>query len=854
MGASQLRPTSRPPPRPGAYGRTKKGKLARASAPWAFAALVVLAPQWLGGIYPDAMAATAIAAGVALSLAMASARARDLPSGLLLGVALGPLAWTAMQVTPLPCAIVDALAPLSAERWRQAHALFGLGEPGSCLISRDPGATREEVVKGLAITCALLSAALLAARGQQRLAFGAVGVSVGLMAVVAIAHAAVGAERVYGLYMPVELRNARFIAPLINPNNLGGFLALGIPVLIGLALEQDEKPPLRFGLLCAVGVVAAAALMTRSRGAAGAVALGPMLYLGLAVARVRLSDETRRARRQRIPWWLRMSTPLGIVLVLGLAGYAWLDELIAEFAASGWDKIDLIVRGSRFATTVPFMGVGRGGFSAAFLGSVENHYRFDYAENMLVQWAVDWGVIPALALALSFCMLVGRAARRARSHARIGALAGVITVAAQNLVDLGLELLGPAVVAAGLLGAAVTFPQDAPTLQSSSKSGPRRPAFARRTLLATLAALALLVPAVLAPRLIEEHGPNIEQRLPVLVEAKDRKRFAQVVQRGMLAHPSEPMFAIWAAHEALVHRDSRAGRFINRGMLLAPGWAAPHVQAAQWLWNRGLRRQAFVELRAGAELEVHAINSLLCPMAKIDAQGAYDAAPKPPSRAMYLERIAQCLPVSVPVTRQIDAELRRVAPHFDGPFMREAHRLLAENKPREAAEHALQVVKLDPSYTDAADLAARALALDGQTTRALQVLATAAENGGDPFVLHRRAARLAAAAKDAAGVQAALEPLRGWSAGDGERLHSVYLLEGKLQTELGNYGAALKAYDEAYRLAEKPEALRAVASTAEHIGDLRRALSAYASLCELHPEIPDVCKHRDRLRGTGLNR
>src|SRR5512139_1427432 len=132
MGATQLRKSSQPPGssreapskqsfRPARY---RHARIARDFAPWVFSALIVLAPQALGGIYPDAMIAIAIGSGACLALALLSARSTDLPSNLVLAVALGPLAWTVLQVTPLPCGWVEALAPLSASRLRETYALF----------------------------------------------------------------------------------------------------------------------------------------------------------------------------------------------------------------------------------------------------------------------------------------------------------------------------------------------------------------------------------------------------------------------------------------------------------------------------------------------------------------------------------------------------------------------------------------------------------------------------------------------------------------------------------------------------------------------------------------------------------
>jgi len=257
---------------------------------------------------------------------------------------------------------------------------------------------------------------MLSARGQQRLVFGSVVASTLLMAIVALAHFIVDAQRVFGFYEPLEVRGLTFLAPLLNPNNLGGFMAIGVPVLIGFSFEQRE-PRRRLALLAAIALLLAVTFMTRSRGAVGAVALGPALYGLIAMFRTRDPAALQGARGPR---WQRYSTPVGVAIVLSLGLWAWFDELVAEFQHSGWDKIDLIAIAARFASTVPWVGVGRGAFSSTFVNTMQAEYRFDYAENLPVQWAADWGLPMAVALGAGLSWLWLTGALRARSAGAAG--------------------------------------------------------------------------------------------------------------------------------------------------------------------------------------------------------------------------------------------------------------------------------------------------------------------------------------------------------------------------------------------------------------------------------------------------
>lgn len=816
--------------------------MARDLAPWAFCALVVIAPQALGGIYPSAMVAIAMASGTCLALALVSARSTDLPSNLFLAVTLGPLLWTAFQVIPLPCGWVEVLSPMSVSRLRETYSLFRLDAPTLCTLTRDPAATREEVVKGLAVACGLLTGAMLAARGRQRVVFGAIAASTVLMALVALGHKAVGATLVFGVYEPIELRNAPLLAPLLNPNNLGGFLAMGVPLLIGLAFEA-ENPRLRIALLAALGIITATALMTRSRGAAGALALGPALYAGIALLRTRPDAASASSG----PAWLRHATPVGIAVVLVLAGWAWSDELAAEFETSGWDKLDLIGRAAQFAATVPWVGVGRGAFSSVFVNTLQKQYRFDYAESLPVQWAVDWGTPATLALIIGLGWLWLRGALRARSHARVGAVAAVATVVAQNLVDLGLELLGPALVTASLLGGCASFPR-------STRGSVKR---ARGLWLVggAVAAGALIVPPVLASNLMAEHGPSVEARLLVSLEAQDHEAFHALLQRAMIAHPSEPILAIYGAQEALRRNDPEAGQLINRGMVLAPGWSAPHVQAIQWLWNRGARRQALLELRAASELQVHSAWTLLCPMAKSDLQGVLEVgAPRGPSRGHFLELLSQCGELSPASLVRIDEEILRIAPRAVAPRVRAARRSFKEGRFEESAKRAEEALRLSPADGGAAMLAAESYGRLGRFSEAFALLARASDAGAPPTDVYTSMARIAAQAGDRTQMREALSRLRGWLGTNKADLDRAYRLEAELERQAGNLGAALRAYDEAYRITQSPDALRAVAETAVAMGDIHRAIRAYNELCALGSEGGDACQRRDKLRSDGLNR
>src|SRR5204863_415700 len=61
-----------------------------------------------------------------------------------------------------------------------------------------------------------------------------------LAALTTVGHGLAGATRVFGLYQPAFHASSWHIGPLLNPNNLAGYLNLG--ALSGLGLMQARKP------------------------------------------------------------------------------------------------------------------------------------------------------------------------------------------------------------------------------------------------------------------------------------------------------------------------------------------------------------------------------------------------------------------------------------------------------------------------------------------------------------------------------------------------------------------------------------------------------------------------------------
>ncbi len=329
-------------------------------SPAALGVCVVVSPQLLGGTYGWGMAIIAALAGVAALTAAWSARADglkvpvDLPSAALIVT----LVWTILQAVPLPRAVTELLQPEAVRMADTAAKLVDTPEPSWVPLSISPGATRAEVVKGSAVVAAFFAAWLLIGLGHRKRVFQLVALSTLVMALVALGHLAAGATDVFGLYTPID-GAPPLVAPLVNPNHLSGFLAMGVPLWVGLGLEEED-PGIRIGHFVAAAVVGACALLSVSRGGVAALVCG-LLALG-ALGLVRRKE---RSKRDAGTTWASIAATVAAVAGLGL--YVGAEALFRDFEHGDASKLEIGANGIALAIEHPWVGVGRGAFSEAFV-------------------------------------------------------------------------------------------------------------------------------------------------------------------------------------------------------------------------------------------------------------------------------------------------------------------------------------------------------------------------------------------------------------------------------------------------------------------------------------------------------
>lgn len=797
------------------------------------------APLLLGGALESLAIVIAVLALGWAALAVAVAirtRAPVVLTSVIAAAAL-VLAWTALQSLPLPRAIVEWSSPDALARQDATHLGLGEAAPAFVPTTFDPGGSRRALVALSAVLAALIAASITATRIGRRPLVAAVALSTVAMAVVAGAHVLADASSVFGVYQP-RFASPVLLAPLMNSNHLGGFVAMGAPVALALAVDS-EKPAERMAWGSAALINASVAVATLSRAALVSLLVG-FVVLAALVARRRVGGVSLRTTA--------IAAALG-TLVLVAALYVSADRAIAQFESDDYLKLEVISEALSLSFAHGWIGVGRGAFAAAFSERMGVDAYFEFAECLPVQWAADWGIPIALGLIATLTTVWFRAAQDATSWARLGACAGLASIVSHDFVDFALELPAVALVAGVLLVAATAPRRRASDPSASVSSTGDHYRVASGLIVACAAAIAIGAPW---------RGPtDARERADSLldaVRAEDWDRFDGELRTALLDHPGDARLVLVAASTAVSRDRPDALRWINYAMRLAPHWPGPHLLAARWLLAHRAHAQAHLEIREAERRDPGSGSALVC--ALLDAGRTTPeliqiAAPPPPDADLFLDRAAGCLGWQDAVGAEID-DLVPATSVVAGPLLRRARRARAAGR----LEDALTMLGPSLGSADSAegvvDLGADILLELGRSSEARAILESRIAATGASVPLLTRLALVATAEGDEAAMRDTVTRIRGRASGDPQRLASAYRLLGGLERRLQNSAHALAAYEQAYRLGQDPESLRRVAELAESLGDRRRALGARSELCRnLGPASAD-CAARERLETAAL--
>lgn len=509
--------------------------------------------------------------------------------------------YSVVQALPLSVSMLRALSPVGADVWSRALVPFG-EEVSTGSISLDRGASLLEALKWASYACTFFAATNVARRRGAEFGVAIVFVSAVIVATATIGHQLLEAKRLFGIYKPLTGVDPGHLGPFPNPNNLAGYLNLGLFSGLGLLFGRRALLPrtlTTIGCVILVGV----GVLSGSRGGLVALLVGTIAFSILVfVTRLRRdADGAEAGPVRRAIWLLPAILALGAGLVTLGRNAKFVDELAS--AGGGIDKFKVPMWTKPLVMDFKWFGIGRGAFESVFPAyhpPVKGNVVFTHPENLLVQWLSEWGLVGALALLALLWLFRPNRLAVFRSALNAGVIVGIGTLLLHNLADLSIELFGVGSALALLLGS---------LWGDERRVGARgdfqdRPWWVRGVIVA--AAALWIVVAVRADRGVTE------DRLAVsaLVRAGDDEGAAAsglgnaraAIRRSMLAHPADYYFPLAGAMVALGAEDNPIP-WIQRALERGPVIGRTHFVLAEILARRGALNQALLEMRTAVECE-----------------------------------------------------------------------------------------------------------------------------------------------------------------------------------------------------------------------------------------------------------
>lgn len=771
---------------------------------------ILIAPQLFGGAFPWSVIVIAGLSLLSLGTALWVRRSSPAPviDGVFVMMGVAWL-WTCAQAVPLPSGAARALGLRSVET---AERLQGLAWAGTIplTISYDSGSTQLQILIGIVIIAAFLAARLGGPSSLKPVASAAAASAV-LIGIEGLAHRAFDADAVFGIYSP-RFTQPQLLSPLMNSNHLGGIALMGALIAAGLAVRRGARSERVWAVASALCTITVA--WTLSRGAIGSLLFGFVL-MAAWLLHGRRSDRRGAA----------IFTGVVGAAVAGTLAFALLAPILRRFETQGLDKLAVAARGLRLLNgSAWWLGVGRGAFSSTFVAEEGSFERYTHPENILVQWMTEWGVPVAAALFALLILALWKRLRDTEEPLVAATCIAILALSLQNLVDFSLEMAGVVVVVAAVLGA---------LLPASSASDPKRSWRASAALLAVFT----VVLGGLGPRGLTGDSQSIVDRLTRAMESDDEGDFQATLRRGLALHPGEPAFALLAGTYAGSKGYGDAPRWLSVVMSEAPGWAAPHVVAAQLLFDRGLRDQALLEIHEAERRHAGSAKKVLCKViARYPLMEHLErASPGTDLRVPYLDRASACPGLPAELRAEIDAAILQSEPTRASAVMREARRLSAQERPGEAKALLENAVEHHPENVSLWITIIGAHLRDGDAEAARLALTQARSSGLDSRALTQAQARIEAALGETAQMRATITRLRGQSRGEASLVAASFILEGQLEASLGNIDEALAAYLAADVASSDTAALQYAAALALKSGRTTRALRIYGTLCARQP-------------------
>ncbi len=830
---------------------------------WLLASAVAGSALAVGTVHTATLGVVTAVLGVATVLVWWRAEPlRTRPAATLLAItALFLTAFTAAQCLPLPASFLGTLARHNANVWSRALAPLHQIGPAWAPISVDPAATRIEIAKGLAYLLAFVASVRIA-RDRHGASFlsATIVVTGGALAAAALLHPAFGAHKLFGLYTP-DFIPERHLAPLMNPNNLAGYVNVALCLAVAAAISPRPRVP-RPVAGAIVILLGATQMWVASRGGVVTMVLGVLIVVTLA------STARSRHPAMTVALVVGVAASLGAALVVAGTSQEATDELLQADAS----KLSVVWRMMRMLPAVPWVGCGRGAFESAFpaFRTEPGYVSFVYPENFVAQWALEWGVPVTLLGLAAIAVALRPTAVLARSTTSAGAWAALVALGVQNLADLGSEV--PGVVLAGVVCAAIvtggTRGREAALRIERWAEAPTAVALA--AVLAAAAGVTLAIGAL---------GKEIHDDRALLQHAAgdpglSAERMRGLAAAAMLRHPAEPYLPLMVALRASNRQDDNPVPWIGATLERARVYGPAHLLLARVVAARS-PSQARLEYRFAMEQMPEATGSTVRE-AIATVNTYYDATeivPAGPPGEVALEVLAETLAQRLPSTStRLDDDLRRRDSANSLPALRRAQGLVEDVEIGDAApwcqgpgrdacvkaalEAATRATQLAPGRCDGYALLTRARLAGGDRAKALDELEQRADELPDRVACLEMLAPMALATGDEVRAERVLDKVVSAGCADDAACAAQLKWAATQEEERGHLSKALSLLRRAHERAPDDDGIDDTAGRlSSRLGLHAEAADAYERLAQRHPresrwQTASAAERALALRGT----
>ncbi len=376
-----------------------------------------------------------------------------------------------LQLVPLPDNVIALFSPSMTIAGRE----FGsIDHP----LSIDPGKTALGLAFLLALGLFFVGLVRTLQRdGVRRMAVGIVGLGV-LVAVVGIAEVSTSWGGVYAAAALPLPPDSTPHGPFSSRNHYAGWMLMTFAMALAYVcaiLEQPHRTKIGH-LLCVPGaaiVMSIALVQTRSRAAILGLMLAVAVMCGLALRR-RITRATRM-----------LVSSLAAVLVVAALATTGMQPIMSRFATDTWStahgRLPIWRQAMVIARDFRMTGSGFNTYPriVRFYPTDEIDQPYEGAHNDFLQLAVEGGLLVGLPAIAAVAFFIVETTRRIRESAgdamtdwlRIGAVVGLVLLAAQETVDFTLQIPGNAALFVFLAAVAVHHaPSEKPSVTQRSSA------------------------------------------------------------------------------------------------------------------------------------------------------------------------------------------------------------------------------------------------------------------------------------------------------------------------------------------------------------------------------------------------